>query len=103
MSKRQYRNRIEITANILEIAKEGSRKTRIMYLGNLSFDLVQKYLGQLQQLGLIEAKRNDTGERIYTITPRGKRFLSDYHDLQKHSEIATTKKQILENALVAQK
>ena len=98
-SKRQYRNKIEITANILELAKQGSRKTRIMYLGNLSFDLVQKYLKQLQQLGLVEVKDKAKGERIYSITARGAEFLSDFYELQKHSEIASNKKQTLEGAL----
>jgi len=97
--KRQYRNRIEITANILELAKQGSRKTRIMYLGNLSFDLVQKYLKQLEQFGLVEIKGTEKGERIYNITTRGVEFLSDFYELQKHSEIVGNKKKILENAL----
>jgi len=97
--KRQYRDRIEITANILEIAKDGSRKTRIMYLGNLSFDLVQKYLKQLEQLGLVEVKGVGKGERIYNITPRGTEFLSDFYELQKHSEIASNKRKVLEVAL----
>jgi predicted transcriptional regulator len=103
VSKRQYRNRLEITANILELAKEGSRKTRIMYLGNLSFDLVQKYLGQLQQNGLIEVKSTESGERIYNITTRGKQFLTDYRALQKHTEIATAKKRDLESVLLVRK
>jgi predicted transcriptional regulator len=98
-SKRQYRDRIEITANILEIAKDGSRKTRIMYLGNLSFDLVQKYLSQLEQLGLVEVKDSPRGERMYYVTPKGEHFLADFRELQKHSEIAESKKQVLENAL----
>ena len=97
--KRQYRNRIEITANILELAKQGSRKTRIMYLGNLSFDLVQKYLKQLEQLGLVEVKGTAKRERIYRITARGIEFLSDFYELQKHSEIAGNKKKVLEGAL----
>ena len=102
MSKRQYRNKIEITANILELAKQGSRKTRIMYLGNLSFDLVQKYLKQLEELGLVEVRDKENGERIYNITKRGTEFLSDFYELQKHSEIANNKKQILESVLRVQ-
>jgi len=102
-SKRQYRNRIEITANILELAKQGSRKTRIMYLGNLSFDLVQKYLKQLEQLGLVEVTGLGKGERIYNITARGVEFLSDFYELQKHSEIASNKKKVLEGTLRAER
>ena len=103
VSKRQYRNKIEITADILEIAKQGSRKTRIMYLGNLSFDLVQKYLTQLEELGLIRIKHTDKGERIYNITARGEEFLTDFHELQRHAEIASDKKRTLQRALLTQR
>jgi predicted transcriptional regulator len=48
---------MEIAAGILEIARNGSRKTRIMYLGNLSFDLLQKYLDMLVKLDLLESKK----------------------------------------------
>jgi predicted transcriptional regulator len=97
--RRQYRGRIEITANILEIAREGSRKTRIMYQGNLSFDLVQKYLKQLEQLGLIHVKDTRNGEKIFLATEKGKEFLTDFYELQKHAEIANSKKRTLETAL----
>ena len=53
-ARRQYRSRIQIAADILEIAKDGSRKTKIMYQGNLSFDLLQKYLDMLVNFGLME-------------------------------------------------
>jgi predicted transcriptional regulator len=98
-SKRQYRSRLEITANILEIAKQGSRKTRIMYLGNLSFDLLKKYLKRLEQLGLVEVKNTSGGERIYNVTAKGQEFLTDFYELQKHTEIANDKKSVLEKAL----
>jgi predicted transcriptional regulator len=97
--RRQYRGRIEITANILEIAKQGSRKTRIMYQGNLSFDLVQKYLKQLEQLGLVEVKNTSKGEKMYLATKKGQEFLADFYELQKHANIANSKKQTLETAL----
>jgi predicted transcriptional regulator len=99
VGKRHYRNKIEIIANILEIAKDGSRKTRIMYLGNLSFDLVQKYLKQLENLGLVEVKNASGGERIYSVSHKGQSFLADFYELQKHTEIADTKKHVLESAL----
>ena len=72
-----------------------------MYLGNLSFDLVQKYLSQLEQLNLVEVKDTPAGEKMYYITTKGERFLEDFRELQKHAEIADTKKQILEDALGA--
>jgi predicted transcriptional regulator len=97
---RRYRGRIEISANILEIAKSGSRKTKIMYLGNLSFDLTQKYLKQLVGLQLIDVKESD-GDKIYSITPKGEKFLADFYELQKHDEIAENKRRTLEGTLKA--
>jgi len=70
-----------------------------MYQGNLSFDLVQKYLKQLEQLGLVEVKNTSKGEKMYLATEKGKEFLTDFYELQKHAEIANSKKQTLETAL----
>jgi len=95
--KRQYRSRIQIAADILEIAKNGSRKTKIMYLGNLSFDLLRKYLDMLVNYDLIEV-RGDS-EKSYVATEKGQRFLEDYRELQKYSEMAESKKRALETTL----
>ena len=95
--RRQYRNRTQIAANILEIAREGSRKTRIMYLGNLSFDLLEKYLDLLENHGLIEMRKG--GDRTYVATEKGRRFLEDFYELQKYSEIVEGKRRALERSL----
>lgn len=95
--RRRYRSRIQIVADILEVTKGGSRKTRIMYLGNLSFDLVKKYLDLLLNLGLLEAKNND--EKTYHATEKGRRFLEEFSDFQGHLEIVQAKKRILESSL----
>lgn len=95
--KRQYRSRIQIAADILEIAKNGSRKTKIMYLGNLSFDLLQKYLDLLIGYDLIEI--NGAADKSYHATEKGLRFLDEYRELQKYSELVQSKKRILETSL----
>lgn len=95
--KRQYRSRIQIAADILEIAKAGSRKTRIMYLGNLSFDLLQKYLNLLVKYELLEL--HGSYEKSYVATDKGKQFLADYRELQEYSEMAESKKRALETSL----
>jgi predicted transcriptional regulator len=94
---RQYRSRIQIAADILEIAKNGSRKTRIMYMGNLSFDLLQKYLEILVNYDLIKVQTGP--EKSYVATEKGQRFLEDYRELQKYSEMAESKKHALETSL----
>ena len=88
---------MEIAAGILEIAKNGSRKTRIMYLGNLSFDLLQKYLDMLVNLGLLEIRNGE--ERVYVATEKGRAFLEDFNELQKHAEVVEKKKRALETSL----
>jgi predicted transcriptional regulator len=94
--KRQYRNRIQIAANILEIAKEGSKKTRIMYLGNLSFDLLQKYLDLLIDYGLVEVHGSDDKE--YVATEKGRHFLEEFYELQKYAEVVKEKRRVLETS-----
>jgi predicted transcriptional regulator len=97
IGRRQYRSRIKITADILEIAKTGSRKTKIMYLGNLSFDLLQKYLDMLVKFGLLEVYGDS--EKNYVASEKGKQFLADYRELQRYSEMAESKKRALETSL----
>jgi predicted transcriptional regulator len=94
IGKRQYRSRIQIAADILEIAKDGSRKTKIMYLGNLSFDLLQKYLDMLVNYDLLEVHGGP--DRSYVATEKGRQFLVDYRELQKHSEIVDSKRRALQ-------
>jgi predicted transcriptional regulator len=98
-ARRQYRSRIQIAADILEIAKDGSRKTRIMYQGNLSFDLLQKYLDMLVNFGLLEVRGG--AEKSYIATEKGRRFLEDYRELQKYSEMVEVKRHSLESSLPA--
>jgi len=97
IGKRQYRSRIQIAADILEIAKAGSRKTRIMYLGNLSFDLLQKYLDMLVNYELLEI--HGSSERNYVATPKGKQFLEDYRELRKYSQMVDLKRRALEASM----
>jgi len=96
-ARRAYRSRIQIAADILEIARDGSRKTRIMYLGNLSFDLLQKYLDMLVRYDLLEL--HGRSEKSYVSTEKGRRFLEDYRELQKYSRIFESKKHALETSL----
>jgi len=68
-----------------------------MYLGNLSFDLLQKYLGMLVELGLLETRSGD--EKTYVATEKGRKFLDDFNELQKHAEVVESKKRALERTL----
>ena len=71
----KYRNKIEIIADILEVAREGAKKTHIIYRGNLSFKLANAYLKAVLKAGLIVLDRKD---RHYLLTEKGQVFLERF-------------------------
>jgi len=97
---RRNRTRLQIAADIIEIAKEGSRRTRIMYQGNLSFELLRRYLDFLTRSGLLKVQERGE-DRIYVATEKGRRFLEEFRDLQRYSEMADTKRKTLERHLLS--
>lgn len=74
----KYRSRTDIAAAILEIALEGSIKTKIMYKAFLSFPQLKEYLAVLEEKGLLEHIEID---REYRTTEKGKQFLKMYKDV----------------------
>jgi predicted transcriptional regulator len=69
---------MDIAAAILEIAKDGAIKTRIMYSAFLSFPQLKEYLELLTDQGMVEY---DAKERIYSTTDKGRRFLKMYAEV----------------------
>ena len=69
------RSSFEIIAEILNTAKTGAKKTRIMYSCGLSYRFVQKYLELLLDTGLLV-----TGNSYHT-TDKGMGFLNKYQTL----------------------
>ena len=84
----KYRSRIEITGLILESAKAGATKTRIMYKAYLSYFQVGEYLKYLQQNDLIVLEH---GTQLYRPTKKGLRFLNLSNDLSEMSMITHPK------------
>jgi predicted transcriptional regulator len=70
-----------------------------MYQGNLSFDLLEKYLHILVGSGMLESKENS---KFYVSTSKGLQLLTDYRELIEHSEIAESKRRALEASLAQQ-
>jgi len=68
-----YRSRTEITNIMLEAAKTGAGKTKIMYSANLSYTQLTGYLYYLQQNGLI---KHEADTRTYKSTEKGLKFLN---------------------------
>lgn len=50
---RKRRARHDIIMKILKIAKDGEKKTNIMYKARLSFSQLEQYLGALEKAGFI--------------------------------------------------
>jgi predicted transcriptional regulator len=78
-----YRNRLEIIADILNATGGGAKKTRIMYLANLSYKLLEKYLGETVKVGLVFFNHD-----CYEVTEKGRSFIERYGDFSsKYSKI----------------
>jgi predicted transcriptional regulator len=74
------RDQLSIIANILDKAREGARKTQIMYAANLSFTQLNEYITFLLDQGLIRLHKVDKKE-IYIATVRGVIFAKMYSEL----------------------
>jgi predicted transcriptional regulator len=101
----KYRNKIEIVADILNVAREGAKKTHIIYRGNLSFKLANIYLDVVVRAGLIRFHSDDAH---YFLTGKGKRFLGKFtkynryaKSLEKHSALVKKEKVLLEEMCFA--
>ena len=70
------RRRLNILADVLNATGGGARKTRIMQNANLSFALLEKYLGESLSLGFL--RPNHFG---YEVTQKGQSFLEQYNEL----------------------
>ena len=68
------RDKLYIIAEILEIAKEGTLKTQIMYKANLSFAQLTEYLKFMLKIKLIQ-KLTNKGKDVYITTDKGLDFL----------------------------
>ncbi len=69
------RDRLSIIAAVLEAANSGSSKTRIMFRANLSFKILEKYLGAAVSTGFLRIE----GCR-YILTDSGREFLKQYRE-----------------------
>ncbi|MDQ6667838.1 MAG: winged helix-turn-helix domain-containing protein [Thermoproteota archaeon] len=83
----KYRDRNEITAQILESANGNKvRLSKIMYDGYLSHTVTKEYLGLLIEKGLIEYL---DGERTFKTTEKGMNFLRIHNRVQEFNLLTT--------------
>ena len=74
------RDKLGIIAEILDVAREGTLKTQIMYRANLSFVQLTEYLEYMLKTRLIIKLEVNTKD-VYLATKKGVEFL------QRHSEL----------------
>ncbi len=79
-STSKRRDKLYIIAEILEIAKDGTLKTQIMYRANLSFTQLNEYLGFMLKIGLLE-KAVMNAKDVYTASVKGLDFLQRYREI----------------------
>jgi len=77
-----YRSRLDIIADILHVAKDGAKKTQIMYQANLSYKLLKKYLADVIEACLVRFEKK---EGYYIITSKGMNFLEVYKEYSRHN------------------
>jgi len=74
------RDKLYIIAEILEIAREGTLKTQIMYRANLSFTQLNDYLEFMLKNNLLALlSRND--KAVYVASEKGMDFLERYREI----------------------
>ena len=79
----QKRSRLEIIRDILKVIKSSNNAispTKLLRLSNLSFQMFDEYLGELEEKGLVEVKPYKGKRKIYTITEKGRIFLDKYEN-----------------------
>ena len=69
------RHKLDVIFEILSLAQGGVRRTRLVYLTNINFSMLKRYLNVLFRMGLIK----DQGKVLVT-TPRGVRFVEEYDE-----------------------
>ena len=81
--RKEYRGRLEIIKDILQVISgarnPGSKKTHIMYGANLSYKLLERYVGEVLKAGLVCYD----GVCFYVITDKGREFLRIFDDYER--------------------
>jgi len=92
-----YRGRVDIIADILNVASRNAKKTQIMYQANLSYRVMQRYLAEITGAQLVSFENE---KHRYSLTEKGRSFLEAYEKYSKTNkhvekglgDVATKKK-----------
>lgn len=95
-----YRDRLDIIADILVVVSREAKKTQIMYQANLSYKVLQRYLTDIVDAALVTFHE---ANQLYLLTGKGHQYLDAYKEYTKCSKSMekrlsdfTTKRKILE-------
>jgi predicted transcriptional regulator len=96
-----YRDRLDIIADILNVASRDAKKTQIMYQANLSYKVLQRYLNEIINASLVAFEDN---HQYYKLTFKGQEYLNAYKEyarcsksMEKHLNDFSSKRKVLEN------
>ncbi len=78
-----YRDRLDIIADILNVASREARKTQIMYQANLSYKVLQRYLNEVVDASLV---RYRDVNQCYALTDKGEEYLDAYKEYSRFSK-----------------
>ncbi|MBT0159206.1 hypothetical protein G4O51_04395 [Candidatus Bathyarchaeota archaeon A05DMB-2] len=78
-----YRDRLDIIADMLLVASRNAKKTQIMYQANLSYKVLQRYMAEIINASLISF---ESEKQHYVLTPKGREFLNYYKEYSKTSK-----------------
>ena len=94
----KYRSRLEIIADVLEAVGDGAKKTRIMYIANLSYKLLGKYLKKTVEADLLNFNNDhfEVTEKGQLFLEKFKDFSSRYAKLEREQEEISFEREVLE-------
>jgi predicted transcriptional regulator len=72
-----YRGRLDIIADILQVVSQNAKKTQIMYQANLSYKVLTKYLTEVNEASLVDFEYE---KQCYMLTAKGRAFLNAYKE-----------------------
>ena len=95
-----YRDRLDIIADMLNVASRDAKKTQIMYQANLSYKVLQRYLNEIIEASLVKFENHN---QCYMLTYKGQEYLDAYKEyarcsksMEKRLNDISTKKKVLE-------
>jgi predicted transcriptional regulator len=89
-----YRDKLDIVADILTVASQSAKRTQIMYQANLSYNVMRRYLDEVVAASLLSF---EITEQRYMLTEKGRQFLESYREYAKSNKAVTKRLNDLES------